>query len=115
MHGSHARKKTELDGRDVEVQFSPRLRHALADLAASLHFSEHFDGDIYGILQSWSEGKRQTVHDILVAFPSVAEEAFRHIEATGDQRTRDAWSEIRTQMPEEGFALTQKASRAKER
>jgi hypothetical protein len=113
MQGKHARRELKLDGRDVEIHFSPRVRDALADLAAAVHFSEHFDPGMRGVLQHWADGKTQSLRDVLTAFPIIAEETFSHIHATNDERARDAWREICNQMPEHGFTLAQKHKRAK--
>jgi hypothetical protein len=113
MPMSHARKASELDPRSVEVKFSPEVRGAFADLAAAVHFSEHFDGDMLGILERWATGTRQTVHDIFISFPLIAEETFKHIHATGDKRAAKAWREIGSEMLEYGFTLEKSRSRGK--
>jgi hypothetical protein len=103
---SHARKAAELDARNIVLHFSPEMKRALGDLAAAVHHSEHVDPDVRKVLQHWAAGQKQTIHDVLIAFPLIAEETFRHIRATGDQRAEDAWREICNQMPERGFILT---------
>jgi hypothetical protein len=105
---SHTEKQSERDGRDLQIHFSPQMKNAFADLAAAVHFSDHFDRDILVVVQRWAEGKPQTVYDILTAFPAVAEETFKHISATRDERAQDAWDEIRNQMPEQGFSITKR-------
>ena len=106
MPTSHARKTTELDPKGVEVHFSPEVRSAFADLAAAVHFSEHFDGDVYSILQDWAAGKPASVHEVFTALPLIAEETTSHIRKTGDERAVEAWREISLKMPEKGFSLT---------
>jgi hypothetical protein len=110
---SHTRKASELDARGIEIQFSPQMHSAFQDLAAAVHFSEHFDGDMLSVLQDWAAGKRKSVHDILIALPLIAQETFKHIQATGDDRAREAWDEICSQMSEKGFTLTQDRQREK--
>ena len=83
-------------------------------MSAAIHFSPHFDGDMRAELQDWADGKAKSVHDILIAFPLIAEETFNHIHATGDERAREAWSNICSQMSEKGFALRQHRDRGNE-
>lgn len=109
----HRRKATELEARDIDVHFSPKVTQAFRDLAAAVHFSEHFDGDIRRIVQDWAAGKPKSVHDVLIALPSIAGETFRHIAATGDERAQEAWDEISAQMNEKGFTLTKGRIRGK--
>ena len=110
---SHTRKAAELDARSLTIHFSPGMRRALCDLEAAVHFSEHFDSDIQRILQRWTAGKAQSVHDVLIGLPLIAAETFRHVRATGDERAQEAWSEICNQMPEKGFALALARNREK--
>jgi hypothetical protein len=109
----HRRKANELDASEIDVHFSPRVTQAFRDLAAAVHFSEHFDGDIRRIVQDWAQGKPKTVHGVLIALPSIAGETFRHIAATGDERAQEAWDEIGSQMNEKGFTLTKARVRGK--
>ena len=113
MPANHARRELKLDDRDVEIHFSSQVRGAFADLAAAVHFSEHFDPGIRGVLQRLADGKAHNVREVLTAFPVIAEETFSHLHATNDERAREAWREICNQMPEHGFTLAQKHKRAK--
>jgi hypothetical protein len=113
MHDRHAGRENELNPREIKVRFSPEVRSAFADLAAAVHFSEHFDADMRSILQEWAEGKAPTAHSFLTALPLVAEETFRHIHATNDLKAKDAWDEIASQLPEHGFTFAQKRIRSK--
>ena len=108
MHASRARKETELDPRGVEIRFSPQVRSAFADLAASVHSSEHFEAGVREILERWAEGKTQSVHSFAIALPLIAENTFAHIHATNDKKAREAWEEICSQIPEQGFTLSQR-------
>jgi len=110
---SHSSKATELDARGITVQFSPKVTEAFQDLAAAVHFSDHFDGDILKIVQDLATGKPKSVHGILISLPSIAAETFRHIAATGDKRAREAWDEVSAQMSEQGFTLTKIRAREK--
>jgi hypothetical protein len=109
----HAHKAAELDARGIEVHFSPRVTSAFADLAAAVHFSKHFDADALSILQDWVAGKCNSVHDVLISLPVIAEETAAHIRATGDKRAEEAWREICLKMSEKGFTLTQERARRK--
>jgi hypothetical protein len=113
MHASHASRETELNPRNIEIRFSPGVRNAFNDLDAAVHFSEHFDADMKGVLQRWAEGKTPSAHEFVTAIPLIAAETFRHIHATNDQKARDAWEDIAGQLSEQGFAFTQKRARAK--
>lgn len=110
---SHARKTAEVDSRELLVHFSPEMMSAFSDLAAAVHFSEHFDGDILSIVEGWAAGKDATVYGVLIALPSIAEETFGHVHATGDKRAAEAWREISLKMPEKGFSLAQERRRGK--
>jgi hypothetical protein len=91
------------------------MQAALKDLAASVHFSEHFDPDVQVSLTRLAEGKAKSLHDFLIAIPQIAEETFRHIHATQDERATDAWSAISSQMNENGFSLASIRHSAKTR
>jgi hypothetical protein len=110
---SHTRKTSELDPKGIEVKFSPEVRSGFANLAAAVHFSNHFDEDMRGILEHWATGTRQTVHDLFISFPLIAQETFKHIHATGDKRAAKAWREIGSEMLERGFSLERSRDRGK--
>src|ERR1700674_2452195 len=106
MATSHTRKATEMDPKAVEVHLSPGVRRAFGDLAAAVHFSEHFDADMLRTLQDLAGGKVLSADDIIGSFPLLAEETFRHIHATGDEQAAKAWHEIGSEVLENGFTLT---------
>lgn len=106
MPDSHRRKLEKLDADSIKVHFSPKVKSAFADLDAAVHFSEHFSSEIRPILHGWATGKSPSVGEVLVTLPLIAEETFRHVRATGDQRAEDAWRELCNQMPEKGFTTT---------
>lgn len=106
MADSHRRKLEELDADSIRVHFSPRVKSALADLDAAVHFSEHFDGDAYAILHDWAKGKAPTVGGFMKALPLIARETFRHIRATSDMRADGAWHELCGQLNENEFKLS---------
>lgn len=108
MTDSHRRKLEEIDPYKINVRFSPRVKKALADLEAAVHFSEHFDGDAYAMLHGWAHGKAPTVREVLVEFPLIASETFQHIRATNDKRAEEAWDQLSSELLEAGFALTQR-------
>jgi hypothetical protein len=105
MSARHEQRITEMDPRRVEIRFSDGVLQAFGDLAAAVHFSEHISPETHSTLQDWATGKIQSVQDILVGFPSIAEEIFQHIHATGDKRAAEAWSNIGIEMLERGFTL----------
>ena len=111
MRATHQEKPGQLDPGSIEIRFSAEVVRAFRDLEAAVHFSEHFDGDVQAILHSWATGKPQTLHDVLVALPLIAEETFRHIRATDDQHAELAWREVCNQMPEKGFTILQRRAR----
>jgi hypothetical protein len=113
MPDTHRRKLEELDPDSIKVTFSPRVKGALGDLDAAVHFSEHFDGDAYAILHDWAKGGAPTVGEVIVALPLIARSTFEHIRATGDKRADDAWHEIGSQLFEQGFKLTKSPLRQK--
>jgi hypothetical protein len=104
---NHARKAAELDPRSVTVHLSPGVQKAFRDLAAAVHFSEHFDGDMRRTLQDLADGKPVSVDDLIGDLPLLAEESFKHIHATGDTRAAAAWHEIGSELLERGFTLAQ--------
>jgi hypothetical protein len=111
MPDSHRRKLEEVDGDSIKVHFSAKVKGALADLDAAVHFSEHFDGDAYAILHGWATGRNPSVREVMVALPLIARETFEHIRATGDKRAEEAWHELCNQMPEKGFTTTYQGKR----
>ncbi len=107
MH--HRRKATELDPREIEVHFSPQLTEAFKDLAAAVHFSEHFDPGIRTNLQELAAKGGGSLRSVLTSLPTFAEETYKHIAVTGDERAREAWSNLATQIWErDRFTLTTK-------
>jgi hypothetical protein len=105
MPTSHTSKATELDPRGVTVHLSAGVQKAFGDLAAAVHFSEHFDGDMYKTLQDLAAGKPTSVDDLIGDLPLLAEETFKHVHATGDKRAAVAWHEIASELVERGFTL----------
>lgn len=102
---SYTRKATEMDPKAIEVHLSLEVRRAFGDLAAAVHFSERFSGNMLRTLQDLAEGKALSVDDLVGSFPLLAEETFRHIHATGDERAAKAWHEIGSELLENGFTL----------
>lgn len=76
MPTSNRRRAEEVDSRSLKLQFSPAVKHALADLEAAVHFSDEFSGDIQAILHDWAVGKQPTLYSVLTALPLIAEETF---------------------------------------
>jgi len=113
MQASHAQKIAESDPRRVGVQLSPEVRAAFADLAAAVHFSNHFDADVLLTVEDLAAGKQLSVFDVFTAFPLIAEETFKHIQATSDNRAGTAWEKIGMQLLEKGFTLKSFRFRAK--
>ncbi len=113
MHADRTRKAKPPSGGEMQISFSAPVMAAIGDLAAAVHFSEHFDSDIRKVLQDWAGKKTLNANSFLVAFPAVAEETFKHIQATGDTRASDAWDGLRIQMAENGFTLSANAVRAR--
>lgn len=102
MAGHHARKHTNVNAWELNVQFSPQVRSAFSDLAAAVHFSDHFDRDILTIVEKWAAGKSTTVHNFFISMPTIASETIGHIAKTGDQRAAEAWREVSSQIAEKG-------------
>ena len=113
MPDSHRRKLEEVDGDSIKVHFSPRVKSALADLDAAVHFSEHFDGDTYAILHGWATGKNPTAREVMVSVPLIAQETFEHIRKTDDKRADLAWHEFSSQLNENGIRLVKSPVRQK--
>jgi len=105
MPTSHTSKAAELDPRSVTVRLSPGVQKAFGNLAAAVHFSEHFDGDMRKTLKDLADGKPVSVDDLVGDLPLLAEETFKHIHATGDTRAAAAWHEIGSELLESGFTL----------
>lgn len=103
--------ENEINARDLRVTFSPQVREAFGDIAAIARLSEHFDSGMYEIVKDWSNGKRPSVHDVIIALPSIAGEVGRHIGATQDDRMTEAWDALCSQMPESGFKVSQSLQR----
>ena len=114
MSPSHSRKASEIDPRSVKVHFSPEVTQAFGDLSAAVHFSEHFDGDMQRVVQDWAAGKPDSIYAVLIALPVIAQETFKHVRATGDERASEAWRKISGELLESGFTLTKERGREKE-
>ena len=108
---NHIRKVSEFNPRAIEVRFSPGVISAFSDLNAAVHFSEDFDPDIKSILQRFAGNETLTISDVLPALPLIAEEAFRHIRATGSIDAENAWREICSQMAQQGFELAKRRNK----
>lgn len=106
MSKAHAARVSEIDPSSIKVHFSPEVLTAFGDLAAAVHFSEHFDPDIRAVLDEWASGKPKSVYGILIGYPAIAQETARYIAATNDKMAQDALLELSTQMIEHGFTLT---------
>jgi hypothetical protein len=102
-----------MDPITVQVHFSKEVRRAFSALAAAVHLSDHFDADMLSVLQDWAAGKKQSVFDVMVAFPAIAKQTFKHIHATGDKRAEQAWGEIGSELLERGFSLARDRGRSK--
>ena len=105
MSASHSRKASQMDPRGVNIQFAPEVRQAFGDLAAAVHFSEHFDGEMLKTVQEWAAGKPASVHDVITALPVIAKETFQHVHATGDLKAAEAWGNLGSELLERGFTL----------
>lgn len=107
MPEQFARRKNEIDARDLRVEFSPAVQDAFRAIAVAASKSEHFDTGMYEIIKNWSNGKPTTVHDFMVAIVPVADEVTAHISRTDDQLMKGAWDDLSTQLSENGFAVSQ--------
>jgi hypothetical protein len=94
-----------MDPRSVDIQFPPEVRSAFADLAAAVHFSGHFDGEMLKTVEEWAAGKSPSVHDVITSLPAIAQETFNHVQATGDKKAAEAWGNIGSELLEKGFML----------
>jgi hypothetical protein len=113
MTARHTSKAAGLDPRGVSINFSPEVKSAFRDLAAAVHFSEHFDSDMLAVVQKWGGDKSPSVHDVLIGFPVIAEQTFKHIHAIGDKRAEEAWKAIANELLERGFTLEKYRFRTK--
>ena len=112
MTKSHTRSIDKLDPYTLSIDFALDVRQAFGDLAAAVHFSEHFDPDMLLVLQEWAHAARPAVHDVISTLPAVAEQTFRHIAATQDKRALDAWHELQSALLEGGFSIANIRSRS---
>src|ERR1035438_8631522 len=85
------RPDSQLDADTVMVQFSPEVISSLRRLEAMVHDSKHFSPDILANLQEgYTDGKPMLLHHALTLVASVTREAMEHVNATGDQRAKQA-------------------------
>jgi hypothetical protein len=89
----------------IKVHLSDQARQAFSDLAAAVHFSDQFDPHILSVVEDFAKGTDFSVGDVICSLPSIAEEAFRHIYAHGDERAAAAWRAIGEALTEHGFTL----------
>lgn len=113
MRNTHRVREEEVNARSLRLHFSASVRQAFGDLEAAVHFSQEFSDDMRAIVNDWAVGRSPTLHDVLIAFPLIAEHTFRHIRATGDQRAQDAWDQLSSQINENGFAVVRSPIRDK--
>jgi hypothetical protein len=113
MRQSHEEKLAGMDPKGVLVRFSPEVRRAFGDLATVANSSEHFSAEMASVLQDWAAGAQHSVYDVLTAFPAIAEETFKHIQATGDKRVERMWREIGSELLERGFMLARSRAKSK--
>jgi hypothetical protein len=100
------RKTETLNPKSVKLHLSDEAQRAFGDLAAAAHFSDHFDGLILSVVDDLASGKALSVEDFVTALPVIAEETFRHIHATGDDKAASAWRAIAEGFSEHGLTLT---------
>ena len=105
MKGRPSRNVRNLSPRAVKVHLSEEARRAFGDLSAAVHFSDHFHPQMLLIVDDFAKGTNFSVEDVITSLPSIAEEVFRHIHATGDERAREAWHSISEALAEHGFTL----------
>jgi hypothetical protein len=110
---SHSRKLAEINAREINVQFSPAVTRAFRDLEEAVRGSEHFDWDAHKIVKDYAAEKPKSLHSVLIGLPVVATATMDYVRATGDRRPELAWDEIASQMPENGFSVTQERGRRK--
>ena len=103
--------ETKVNARELSLRFSENVKDAFRSLTVIAAKSPHIDQEVYSILKDWSGDQPTTVHDVMNAMPLVAEQVADHIRATGDEGAKDAWSELSTQMPENGFTVSQSRQR----
>ena len=107
----HAEKT--VDPRSLLVSFSEPVQDSFNDLAEVAHKSEHFDHEISEILDSWSKRPSISLHEMIISLPLIAEQLAEHVRATGDQNAMDVWRGLCTQLPENGFAISQSRGRVR--
>jgi hypothetical protein len=106
MTTERQRPSETLDPLRISVHLSDDARRAFGDLAAAVHFSDHFDPTICSILEDMAAGKRVTVGGMLCALPEIASETFKHLQATGDERVAEAWHEVSESFSEFRYTLS---------
>jgi hypothetical protein len=104
-------KENELNARDLQVRFSPEVQDAFRTIAVAARDSKHFDPDIYEIVKLWSSDKPTTVHDVMIALAPIAREVAAHVSATRDEAMKEAWDDLCSQLPENGFKVSQSIQR----
>jgi hypothetical protein len=105
MSPKFASKIDEMDPKRVTVRLSQGVRKALSDLAATVHFSSHFDQGMLQTVNDLAGGKAMSADDVMGSLPLIAEHTFNHIHAEGDERARKAWQALSHAFLEEGFTL----------
>jgi hypothetical protein len=103
--GSHTQK--DIEARNLRVRFSPAVQDALRSIVVAAQHSSNFDPDICEIIKNWSSDKPTTVHDFIIAFPTIAGEVMEHLSATRDAAMKQAWDDLCVQLPESGFKVSQ--------
>ena len=83
-----------MDAHDVMVRFSPEVVRGFARLEAAVQDSDHFSPEILENLRGYATGKAISVQRALTGIAFVTREAMQHVNATGDEKAKDALADL---------------------
>ena len=114
MRSIYSNSESELDARNIKIELSEPVRRAFRSLAVAVRRSEHFDQDMYDVMQDLSKEAPLTLHAFITCLPLIAEQMQEHVSSGQDVAVKDAWRDLCTQIPEAGgFKLTQPKARGR--
>jgi hypothetical protein len=88
----------EIHPDDLLIQFSPEMMRGFARLEAMVNNSEHVEPETLLTLQELAGGRHFILKESLFWISKIVQETSEHSHATGDERAKEALSNLMTTM-----------------
>jgi hypothetical protein len=109
---SSKRLNNREDARNLMVELSPEVKGAFKKLAELMASCGHFDSTVNEVVERWASNRPMSVHDLLIGLPMIFDQALTAGDRGFRQQLGEAWSDIATQMVEEGFSVAKRRTLA---